>query len=54
MEELFALLACNTDLIKKAIDNFDWKKVFEGCDPIKQINIFTDTVFNIVSNFNRG
>ena len=37
-------------LTKKAIDNFDWKKLFEDCDLNKQVNILTDTVFNIMSN----
>ena len=41
----------NIDLIKKAIDIIDWKKAFESCDPNKQVNILTDTVFDVLNNF---
>ena len=41
----------NIDLNKKAIDDFDWKKALEGCYPNKQVNILTDNVLNIMSNF---
>ena len=40
----------DTYLIKKTINNFDWKRAFESCDPNMQVNIFIDTVFNIMSN----
>ena len=39
----------NIDLIKKAIDNFGWKKKY--CDPEQQTNILSDTIFNTMSNF---
>ena len=44
-------IQANTDLIKKVIDNFDWKKPFKGCETNKQVNILTDAVFDIMSNF---
>lgn len=30
---------------------FDWEKAFEDCNPTKQNNILTDTVFRIKSNY---
>lgn len=39
----------NTYLTKKGINNFGFKEPFEGCDLNKQVNILTDTVFNIMS-----
>ena len=41
----------NLNLMKKSIDNFDWKKDFEGCKPNKQVDILTGTIFNIICNF---
>ena len=37
--------------MKKVIDNFDWKKASEGCDPNEKIDILSRTVFNIMNNF---
>ena len=39
----------NTDLMKKVIDNFDCNKASERCDANKQINVLSDTVFNILN-----
>ena len=37
--------------MKKVIDNFDWIKASEGCDPNEKIDILSRTVFNIMNNF---
>ena len=41
----------NTDLMKKVIDNFDFKKASEGFESNRKINILSGTVFNIMNNF---
>ena len=35
--------------MKKVIDNFDCNKASERCDANKQINVLSDTVFNILN-----
>ena len=39
------------DLINKAIENFDWNKLFSGQDIHNQVNIFNTTILNVFRNF---
>ena len=41
----------NTELIKRPLENSDWKKAFSNCNPNEQVSVLTKTVFNITSNF---
>ena len=39
------------DQINKAIENFDWNKLFSGQDIHDQVNLFNTTILNIFRNF---
>ena len=39
------------DLINKAIENFDWNKLFSSQDIHDQVNLFNTTILNIFRNF---
>ena len=44
----------NADLIRRAIDLFDWDKALRCNDVDKQVAIFSDTLMNIIQNFVRN
>ena len=39
------------DLIKRAINSFDWEKVFSNIDVNNMVSIFNQTIINILCNF---
>ena len=41
----------NTDLIKQAIELFDWAKSLSNLDVNKQVSVFNETIKNIFENF---
>ena len=41
----------NSDLIQRAIKNFDWKKAFLSVDVNTKVLLFNETILNIISNF---
>ena len=41
----------NTDLIKRAIEKFDWQRAILNTSVNKKVVIFNNTVLNILSNF---
>ena len=41
----------NTDLIKRAIELFDWEKRLSNLDVNKQVSVFNETIMNIFENF---
>ena len=41
----------NTDLIKRAIEMFDWEKSLSNLDVNKQVSVFNETIMNIFENF---
>ena len=41
----------NIDLIKRAINSFDWEKAFSDIDVDKMVSIFNQTIINILCNF---
>ena len=41
----------NIELIKRAIDNFDWNRALDNASPNRQVSIFNNTSLNIISDF---
>ena len=41
----------NTDLIRRAIDMFDWNRVFTNADVNEKVFILNKTIWNILSHF---
>ena len=41
----------NSDLIRRAISNFNWDRSFVNTHVNEKVSIFTSTVLNILSNF---
>ena len=41
----------DTELIKRSLENFDWKNVFSNWNPNEQVSVLTNTVVDIMSNF---
>ena len=41
----------NTDLIKRAIELFDWEKRLSNLDVNKQVSVFNETIMNIFEDF---
>ena len=39
----------NTDLIKRAIELFDWEKSFSNLDVNKQVSVFNETIIKFYS-----
>ena len=49
--EIWHFQKVNTDLIKRATDEFDWEKAFSKIDVDKMVSIFNQTIVNILCNF---
>ena len=49
--EIWRYQKTNIDLIKRAINSFDWEKAFSNIDVDKTISIFNQTIINILCNF---
>ena len=49
--EIWHYQKANIDLIKRAINSFDWEKAFSNIDIDKMVSIFNKTIINILSNF---
>ena len=49
--EIWHYQKANIDLIKHAINPFDWKKAFSNIDGDKMVSIFNQTIINILCNF---
>ena len=41
----------NIELIRQAIDDFDWNRALDNSSLNRQVSIFKDTILNIISNF---
>ena len=41
----------NAELIRRAIDNFDWNRALDNVSPNRQVSLFSETILNIISNF---
>ena len=41
----------NIELIRRAIDNFDWNRALDNVSPNGQVSVFNNTILNIISNF---
>ena len=44
----------DAELIKRSLENFDWKNAFSNCNPNEQLSVLTKTLLNIMSNFIRN
>ena len=41
----------NIDLIRQAVDNFDWNRALGNASLIRQVSVFSDIILYIISNF---
>ena len=48
--EIWHYQKANIDLIKRAINSFDWEKAFSNIDVDKMVSIFNQTIINIIIN----
>ena len=51
LREVWHYKDVNTEVIKKAISEFNWQRAFLNTTVDEKVGIFTKTVFNIISNF---
>ena len=49
--EIWHYQKANIDLIKRAINSFDWEEAFSNIDIDKMVSIFNQTIVNILCNF---
>ena len=49
--EIWHYREANTDLIRRAISNFNWEKAFYNINVNKKVSIFNETILNILSNY---
>ena len=49
--EVWHYREANTDLIRRAISNFNWEKAFYNTDVTKKVSIFNKTILNVLSNY---
>ena len=49
--EIWYYQKVNIDLIKRAINSFDWEKAFSNIDIDKMVSIFNQTIINTLCNF---
>ena len=49
--EVWHYREANTDLIKRAISNFNWEKAAYNTSVNKKVSIFNETILNVLSNY---
>ena len=49
--EVWHYREANTDLIRRAISNFNWEKAFYNTNVAKKVYIFNKTILNVLSNY---
>ena len=49
--EVWHYREANTDLIRRAISNFNWEKAFYSTNVTKKVSIFNETILNVLSNY---
>ena len=49
--EVWHYREANTDLIRRAISNFNWEKAFCNTNVTKKVSIFNETILNVLSNY---
>ena len=49
--EVWHYREANTDLIRRAISNFNWEKAFYNTNVNKKVSIFNETILNVLSNY---
>ena len=51
MRKVWHYKDANTELFKRAINEFDWKRAFLNPNVNEKLDIFNSTILNILSNF---
>ena len=51
MREVWHYRDANIELIRRAINSFNWTRVFSNTSVNEKVNIFNKTILNILSNF---
>ena len=51
MQEVLRYQDANTELIRRAINEFNWQTVFLNTNVNEKMDIFKSTILNILSNF---
>ena len=51
MPEVWHYKDANIELIRSAINSFNWTRAFSNTSVNEKVNIFNNTIFNILSNF---
>ena len=49
--EIWHYREANTDLFRRAINNFNWEKAFCNSTVTKKVSIFNETILNVLSNY---
>ena len=51
MKELFGTMKANTELIRRANDQFDWLRTLSNVNVDEKVYFLTKTLLNIIQNF---
>ena len=51
MQEVWHYKDANIDLIRRAINGFNWTRAFSNTSFNEKVDIFNNTILNILSNF---
>ena len=51
MREVWHYKDANVELIRRAINGFNWTRAISNTSVNEKVNIFNNTIFNILSNF---
>ena len=51
VREVWHYKDANTELIRRAINEFNWQRVFLNTNVNEKVDIFNSTILNILSNF---
>ena len=49
--EVWHYKQANADLIKRAINNFNWEKAFSNTNINEKVSLFNKTILNILNNY---
>ena len=51
MREVWHYIDANIELIRRAINGFNWTRAFSNVSVNEKVNIFNNTILNILCNF---
>ena len=49
--EVWHYREANTDIIRRAVSNFNWEKIFYNTNVSKKVSIFSETILNVLSTY---